>query len=121
MTLGNRQMLFIIVDVLAVTALICTIILFVRDIRNDCLESQNSKMVSMPLLALLICVCNIGIQASGSQIENTKTRTEAEILCEDAGFTLYLDGEEVDAEKIDFNQYSTPSIDLEKKEIYLSR
>lgn len=86
-------------------------------------DDRALKGVIPLIIALLLCIGGTvfcyKVETKYNE-EQTQIRTEAETLCKDNGFKLYLDGTEVDIDAVDFTQYAVPNINYEKKAVYLT-
>lgn len=79
------------------------------------------KFVLLIFLILSTFILATAFQRAGEEAEKLKKEYQEELnVCKQSGYTVFLDGEEVDANKIDLSLYTT-SINHEEKVIYATK
>jgi len=103
--------------------LVCAIVMLIVIIANHKCRVKYEEM--HPLACIIVALCGFAFvvtlfffpQAAKTDIAEFNKNIYEKAL--NSGYTVYLDGTLIDAEKIDINHYKM-TIDEEKSEIYLS-
>lgn len=75
---------------------------------------DTMEKVLIVLLGVIVVISSVFVYQEKSKRANLD-------LAQREGYTFYLNGNEVDADTIDFKQYSNVSFDNEKNVVYMSR